>query len=68
MPKAKRISANFLLCLSNAEPDLQKGKLYKVVPDESAGRNNYVRVIDDSGEEYLSPADFFTVIELSGRT
>lgn len=34
-------------------------KIYDILPDESAARSNYVRVIDDEGEDYLYPSDYF---------
>jgi len=34
------------------------------MPDASAAKSNYVRVIDESGEDYLYPADYFVPIEL----
>jgi hypothetical protein len=64
MPKMKKPAVTFLLCLTNSEPDLQKGKLYKVLLDPSAAKSKHVRVIDDSGEDYLYPAVYFTSIEL----
>ena len=39
-------------------------KIYQVLPDESAAEDNYLRVIDESGEDYLYPADYFVEIQL----
>ena len=36
---------------------------YQVLPDESAARSHYVRVIDNEGEDYLYPADYFIFME-----
>jgi hypothetical protein len=38
--------------------------LYEVLPDESAARSHYVRIIDDSGEDYLYPASRFLALDL----
>lgn len=43
--------------------DLQARRIYQV-PDESAARSAFVRVIDDSGEDYLYPATCFVAIDL----
>ena len=55
-----------VLCLRNDgyEVSLERGKFYTTIPDSSARRHRQIRVIDESGEDYLYPAEFFTVIEL----
>lgn len=56
---------NFVLCINNKnEDDLTKFKVYQVLADDSATKDNYLRIIDDSGEDYLYPASYFIVIEL----
>ena len=62
--KPKKHIVNFILCVTDSEPDLQKGKFYKVLPDQSAGKSKHLRVIDDSGEDYLYPEHFFMSINL----
>jgi Ca2+-binding EF-hand superfamily protein len=60
---------NFLLCINN-EGYLASLDLYKVycqLPDPEAEENDLVRVIDNSGEDYLFPADYFAPVELSER-
>jgi hypothetical protein len=44
--------------------DLQVRRLYQVLPDPSAARSHFVRVIDDSGEDYLYPASCFVAVDL----
>lgn len=39
-------------------------RIYSVLPDDKAARSNYIRVIDDEGEDYLYPADYFVFVEL----
>jgi len=50
--------------MTDSEPDLELRKIYQVLPDESAAKENLVRVIDESGEDYLYPASSFVFIEL----
>jgi hypothetical protein len=58
-------STSFLLCVDPGEhEDLQARRLYEALPDESAATSNYVRVIDDSGEDYLYPASHFLELDL----
>jgi hypothetical protein len=56
----------FVLCIKNEGcEDLEIRKVYQVLPDESAERDDYIRIIDESGEDYLYPKIFFYPIELS---
>ncbi|MEX2270438.1 MAG: hypothetical protein WD690_03145 [Vicinamibacterales bacterium] len=53
------------MCVDPAgHDDLQARRIYQVVPDASAARNNFVRVIDDSGEDYVYQAGCFERLEL----
>lgn len=55
----------FGLCLYNKNSaDLEIGKTYRLLPDAMAKADDYVRVIDDSGEDYLYPAAFFRMLRL----
>ncbi len=60
----------FLLCVENKgyEASLEIRKLYEKVPDKEAERHKQVRIIDESGEDYLFPASFFATIRLSMQT
>ena len=60
----------FLLCVDNEgyKASLEVRKLYETIPDEEAERHNQVRVIDESGEDYLYPSKFFTPVRLSMQT
>ena len=64
--RLKNPSTNFLLCVKNDgyPVALEVRKLYRVVPDPTATVHRLVRVIDESGEDYLYPEDFFVRIEL----
>jgi len=55
----------FAICLNNKDcEDLVVRKIYPILPDEKAAKEKYIRVIDESGEDYLYPASYFFVIEL----
>lgn len=63
----KKLAAHevrFAICVVNNEPDLELRKTYKTLPDARAARDNYVRVIDESGEDYLYPASYFVFIDV----
>jgi hypothetical protein len=54
MKKEVRRSTQFALCLDNEgyQASLQVGKLYRVIPDKDAENHGYVRIVDESGEDY----------------
>ena len=55
----------YAICLKNKNcEDLVVRKIYPVLPDVRAEKENHIRVIDESGEDYLYPAGYFFVIEL----
>jgi hypothetical protein len=57
---------HFVICISNLnyEASLERWKLYEVIKDEIAEAHNQIRVIDESGEDYLFPKEYFEPIEL----
>ena len=58
-------TTGFALCIRNDDcEDLERRKVYRVLPDEDAAREGYVRVVDESGEDYLYPASYFVPVEL----
>jgi hypothetical protein len=62
---ATRTKKRFLLCVRNKGcEDLEPRKLYEQLPDSRAAEDGYVRVVDESGEDYLYPADYFVAVEL----
>jgi hypothetical protein len=62
--KRQKTESRFVLCIRNEDcEDLEPRKIYQVVPDESSNDGD-IRVIDDSGEDYLYPEDHFVPIEL----
>jgi len=56
----------FAVCLRNEgyEVSLEKRKIYEVLRDLEAERHHQIRVVDESGEDYLYPESFFAEIEL----
>ena len=56
----------FVICLKNKgyEVSLEPRKLYQVLPDPDAEAHRQLRVIDESGEDYLYPANYFAGIDL----
>ncbi|MFO7902591.1 MAG: hypothetical protein ACQESR_06455 [Planctomycetota bacterium] len=55
----------FVLCVRNEGCDeLELRKAYQVLPDASAVEEGYLRVIDESREDYLYPAEYFVPIAL----
>ena len=64
MKKLRNQETRFAVCITDSEPDLELRKIYQVLPDESVVKNDYIRVVDESGEDYLYPARYFVLIEL----
>jgi hypothetical protein len=63
MPRNKQ--KQFVLCVRNdAAEDLDLRKVYEVLPDRKASQDGYLRVIDESGEDYLYPESYFIAITL----
>ena len=57
----------FAICVTNDNcDDLQVLKVYRLLPNEKAAEDNYIRIIDDSGEDYLYPASCFVTTEERG--
>ena len=56
----------FGLCLNNEgyAASLEVGKVYRVFPDDAAAVHGYIRVIDESGEDYAYTTDRFHLIQL----
>jgi hypothetical protein len=61
----KNKELSFALCIENKEcEDLEKRKIYRVLPDDKAAKEGYLRIIDESGEDYLYPQTYFILVEL----
>ncbi|ADJ28800.1 hypothetical protein [Nitrosococcus watsonii] len=60
-----RQNTRFALCIESREcDDLEKGKVYPVLPDNIAAQEDYLRIVDESMEDYLYPASFFVFLDL----
>lgn len=64
--KAWNLDSKFVGCVSNQdyEASLQLRRYYRVLPDEKAAEHGYVRVVDESGEDYLYPEHYFSPVEM----
>src|SRR5512141_3421170 len=66
MQKLKPAASKFLICVENKgyTVSLEKRKIYLALPDSMALKHGQVRVIDESGEDYLYPKSFFLPITI----
>ncbi len=64
--KQHDLKTQFVVCVKNEgyPASLELRKIYQVIPDARASEHRLIRVIDESGEDYLYPADYFVAIEL----
>lgn len=62
----KEIKTSFVICIDNKEypASLEQFKVYQQLPDAKALAMEYVRVIDESGEGYLYPQDYFVALHV----
>jgi hypothetical protein len=64
MTKTKE-NYRFAHCIENKDcDDLEKRKIYQMLPDGEAEKEGYIRVIDESGEDYLYPHYYFIMVQL----
>ncbi len=64
----KEEERQFVLCVKNDGcEDLEIRKIYEVLPDESAAKDDYIRIIDESGEDYLYPSNYFYPVEIAAN-
>jgi len=61
-----RLPVDWAICICNRDypASLELRKIYRAVPDDAAVTHEQIRVIDESGEDYLYPADYFVKIRL----
>jgi hypothetical protein len=61
----KEVRKHFALCLDNTdyEVSLIPGKVYRVIPDRKAAEDDLVRIIDESGEDYLYHNSHFAFVD-----
>ena len=65
MSQNKR-KTQYAVCIKNTDyaASLELRKIYQVVPDDGAAAHRQIRVVDESGEDYLYPASYFVLVEL----
>ena len=62
----KKSTSQFAICIQSSDPDLLTPRMiYKVLPDESAARSNYLRIVDNEGKDYLYPAGNFVLVSFA---
>lgn len=63
MATARRITKKLVVCVRNSgfRASLERGKLYRFLPDPDAAKHGQLCVIDESGEDYIYPAEYFIV-------
>lgn len=66
MKKKKNPTFSYAVCINNDgyKASLEVGKLYQIIADEAAEGDGMIRVIDESGEDYLFEAERFYPVEL----
>ena len=64
MPTQAKRKRRFVICIRSDDSDLlTPRRIYEVLPDESAAKSKYIRVINNEGEDYLYPASYFVPVE-----
>jgi hypothetical protein len=60
------MSAKFVMCIDNkSHPiDLTLHKVYRILPDEKGEKHGWIRIVDDTGEDYLYPARKFVPVQI----
>jgi hypothetical protein len=66
MKRTKEATHHFVVCINNKDypASLELHKVYRVLPDADAARDGDIRIIDESGEDYLYPATWFAEVTL----
>ena len=61
-----RFKKQFAVCIDNTdyEASLIPRKIYEVLPDEEAAKDDFLRVVDESGEDYLFHKNHFVLVKL----
>jgi len=66
MQESKMKILQFVVCIDNADypASLELHKIYRIIPDQDAAVDGDIRVVDESGEDYLYPTSYFMPIEV----
>lgn len=63
-----KANPKFAICIQTDDPDvLTPRMIYEILPDEDAEKSNYMRVVDNEGEDYLYPASYFLPVNFSAN-
>ena len=63
--RVQQSTSSFALCVEDGGlEDLEARRLYQVPPDRAAAREDYIRVVDESGEDYIYPSELFVPVAL----
>ena len=64
MTKHQHPILQFAICIKTDDVDLlTPRRIYQILPDDNAAKSHYIRVIDNEGEDYLYPSDYFVFME-----
>ena len=64
MTKHQHPTLQFAICIKTDDVDLlTPRRIYQILPDDNAAKSHYIRVIDNEGEDYLYPSDYFVFME-----
>ena len=62
--KLQKSLQRFAICINTDNEDMLTPRMvYEVLPDESAAKSDYIRVVDNEGEDYLYPAKYFVFVD-----
>ncbi|HSW40170.1 MAG TPA: hypothetical protein VLL97_11830 [Acidobacteriota bacterium] len=66
MRTIKKTEPGFVVCLKNEgyAASLERHKIYRVLPDPGAEKDGDIKIIDESGEDYVYPEDWFVLIDV----
>ncbi len=65
----KQPKRNYVICIRADEgTDIEVRKVYETLPDEIAAKRGYIRIVDESGDDYLYPKDCFAPVHLAEET
>ena len=64
MKTRRKQEIKFAVCITDSEPDLDMREIYQVVPDEPAEKEGHLRIVDESGDDYLYPTNYFVLVEV----
>jgi len=66
LPQIQNTTPRLVVCINNTDypASLERHKIYQVIPDRRIEADGDLRIIDESGEDYIYPASYFVMIEV----